>query len=209
MADRDGWRDRVKRIRAISTTWWWWRFHDVRIYIGGSVPQKIDFISQANNFGNSCWNKLMENFIFQQDGAPPHWKRTVCAYLDENLPERWIGCGGDEDSFLMKCRCRHRTCSRAISFYGDMWRDWSIPRPLSASIDEMKQRITSALDNVIGDLLQRVWQEVNYRLDVCRVTGGAHIEHLWNQSQNKHMMFYTWTVQFHWTRLSSFQDNYF
>ena len=41
--------------------------------------------------------------------------------------------------------------------------------PLPASIDELKQRITSTLDNVTGDMLQRVWQKLNYRLDVCYV----------------------------------------
>ena len=25
-----------------------------------------------------------EDFIFQQDGAPPHWKLTVRAYLNEH-----------------------------------------------------------------------------------------------------------------------------
>jgi len=25
----------------------------------------------------------------------------------------------------------------------------------------------------------RVWQQLEYRIDVCRVTRGAHIEHLW------------------------------
>ena len=25
---------------------------------------------------------------------------------------------------------------------------------------------------------QRMWQELEYRIDVCRVTRGAHIEHL-------------------------------
>ena len=28
-------------------------------------------------------------------------------------------------------------------------------------------------------MLQRVWQEIEYRIGVCRVTQGAHIEHLW------------------------------
>ena len=28
------------------------------------------------------------------------------------------------------------------------------------------------------NMLTRVWQELEYRIDVCRVTGGAHIEHL-------------------------------
>ena len=27
-------------------------------------------------------------------------------------------------------------------------------------------------------LLGRVWQEMYYRLDLCRITNGAHIEHL-------------------------------
>jgi len=27
-------------------------------------------------------------------------------------------------------------------------------------------------------MLTRVWQELEYRIDVCRVTSGAHIEHL-------------------------------
>jgi hypothetical protein len=28
------------------------------------------------------------------------------------------------------------------------------------------------------DMLWRVWQELDYWLDVCRVMGGAHVEHL-------------------------------
>ena len=50
--------------------------------------------------------------------------------------------------------------------------------PLPANIEEMKQRITSALETVTKDMIQRVWHELEYRLYVCRVTSGAHIEHL-------------------------------
>ena len=32
-----------------------------------------------------------EDFIYQQDGAPPYWKLTVRDYLNDNLPRRWIG----------------------------------------------------------------------------------------------------------------------
>jgi len=28
------------------------------------------------------------------------------------------------------------------------------------------------------NMFTRVWQELKYRIDVCRVTHGAHIEHL-------------------------------
>jgi len=27
-------------------------------------------------------------------------------------------------------------------------------------------------------MLQTVWKELDYRVDVCRITKGAHIEHL-------------------------------
>jgi len=42
----------------------------------------------------------------------------------------------------------------------------------------LKNRITVAVETVTPDLLSRVWQELDYRLDVCRVTKGAYIEHL-------------------------------
>ena len=66
-----------------------------------------------------------------------------------------------------------------ISFYGGhMKRLVNVPT-LPASI-ELKQRITSALDNDTWDMLQDVWQELNYQLDMRHVTGGVHIEHLRN-----------------------------
>ena len=43
---------------------------------------------------------------------------------------------------------------------------------------ELKQRITATLENVTKDMLQRVWHEFDYRLDACKVIGGAYIEHL-------------------------------
>ena len=30
------------------------------------------------------------------------------------------------------------------------------------------------------DTLTRVWNEMDYHIDVCRITKGGHIEHLWN-----------------------------
>ena len=50
--------------------------------------------------------------------------------------------------------------------------------PLPANIEEMKQRITAALETVTKDMLLQVWHELEYRFNVCRVTGGVHIEHL-------------------------------
>ena len=39
-------------------------------------------------------------------------------------------------------------------------------------------RVTAALTLVDRDMLTRVWNEMDYRIDVCRITKGGHIEHL-------------------------------
>ena len=38
-----------------------------------------------------------EDFIYQQDGAPPHWKLIVRTYLNDNLPRRLIERASGED----------------------------------------------------------------------------------------------------------------
>ena len=50
--------------------------------------------------------------------------------------------------------------------------------PLSSSIPELKVRIRTATETIAADMLQTVWNELDYRVDVCRITKGAHIEHL-------------------------------
>ena len=35
-----------------------------------------------------------ENLIFMQDGAPPHFRRDVRTWLDQNYANRWMGRGG-------------------------------------------------------------------------------------------------------------------
>ena len=35
-----------------------------------------------------------------------------------------------------------------------------------------------------------VWNELDFRVDVCRITKGAHIEHLYGMSQKHGVLFY-------------------
>ena len=48
--------------------------------------------------------------------------------------------------------------------------------PPHATVDELQERITGAVNSVMPDMLQRVWSELDYGIDVCRVTRGGHIE---------------------------------
>ena len=45
-------------------------------------------------------------------------------------------------------------------------------------LDKIKAQITEAVATIDNAMLGRIWQELDYRLDVCRVTNSAHIEHL-------------------------------
>jgi len=45
-------------------------------------------------------------------------------------------------------------------------------------IPELKVRIRTATETITADMLQTVWNELNNRVDICRITKGAHIEHL-------------------------------
>ena len=50
--------------------------------------------------------------------------------------------------------------------------------PLPIDLADVKPRIIAAVKNIDAPMLTRVWQELEYRIDVGRVTRGAHIEHL-------------------------------
>jgi len=49
---------------------------------------------------------------------------------------------------------------------------------VNAFLPELKVLIRTAIETIIADMLQTVWNELDFRVDVCRITKGAHIEHL-------------------------------
>jgi hypothetical protein len=55
------------------------------------------------------------------------------------------------------------------------------------SISELKVRIRTATETITTDMLQTVWNELEYRVHVCIITNGAHIEHLYGVSQSVHI----------------------
>ena len=114
----------------------------------------------------------------QQKGAPPHWKLSVRGYLNENLPSRRIGRAGSGDSVLLKWPFRSPDLTPCDFFSSGLCESFSLHPPLPANRVELKQRITSALETVTEEVLQRLWDELDYRLDVCRVAGGACMENL-------------------------------
>jgi len=59
---------------------------------------------------------------------------------------------------------------------GGFVKDCVYVQPLPMSLKELCDRITHALQTITADMLHRVWDESDYRVDVCLVTQGAHIQ---------------------------------
>jgi len=50
--------------------------------------------------------------------------------------------------------------------------------PLPAIIPKVKVQIRTAIETITDDMLQMVSNELDYHVDVCRITKGAYTEHL-------------------------------
>jgi hypothetical protein len=49
---------------------------------------------------------------------------------------------------------------------------------MSRDLPQLRQRIVEAVAAIDSQMLQRVWQELDNRIGICRVTKLGHIEHL-------------------------------
>jgi hypothetical protein len=45
-------------------------------------------------------------------------------------------------------------------------------------LPQLRKRIVEAVAAIDRQMLHRVWQEIDYGIDICRVTKGGHTEHL-------------------------------
>jgi hypothetical protein len=50
--------------------------------------------------------------------------------------------------------------------------------PIPRDLPPLRTRIVEAVAAIDRQILQRVWQEIDYRIDICHVTKGGYIEHL-------------------------------
>jgi len=116
------------------------------------------------------------DYLFQQDGAPPHWYLTVRMFLNEHLPNRRIGRAGQNDRVFCKWPPRSPDLTFCDFFLWGYVKGRVYIPPLPATMDELQECITAAVNSVTPDMLQRVWSELDYHIDVCRVTKGGHIE---------------------------------
>jgi hypothetical protein len=116
------------------------------------------------------------DFIFQQDGVPAHFHLHVRHYLNANLPQQWIGRAANVDLPLLKWSPRLPDLTPCDFFLWGYVKDDVFVPPMPTDIEDLKWRITDAVAAVTCDMLWRVWEELDYRSDICHITHGAHIK---------------------------------
>ncbi|KAG8324064.1 hypothetical protein J6590_101078 [Homalodisca vitripennis] len=115
------------------------------------------------------------NVFFMQDGAPPHYLTDVWDSIEGLLTASQV-------NGLAVMRQLHgppfpRPDTARYFFWGFI-KDMVYIPPLLATLPELRARIYAAAEQVTPEMLVRVWEEIHYRWDVCRITNGSHIEHL-------------------------------
>ncbi|GFV22283.1 uncharacterized protein TNCV_3923431 [Trichonephila clavipes] len=104
--------------------------------------------------------------------------KNVREFLNERLPHRWISRAGPQDLTCLHWPPKSPDLTPCDFFLWGFVKDKVFVRPLPQDLEELKQRITAVLNSITRDMLSRVWQVLGNHVDICRVTGRAHIEHL-------------------------------
>jgi hypothetical protein len=97
-------------------------------------------------------------------------------YLNENLPYHWIGRAVITDLSFHTWPPRSPDLTPCDFFLWEYVKDVVYIPPLPNDLQELRQRIIAAVATINRDMPERVWTEMDYRIDVCRVTRGSHIE---------------------------------
>jgi len=97
--------------------------------------------------------------------------RDVTTFLDETFPGLWVGRGGHT---AWPPRSPDLTPSDFFFAWGFI-KDVVYRRKVR-DLADLRQRIIEAVELITPHMLINMWQELEYRLDICRATTGAHIE---------------------------------
>jgi len=124
-----------------------------------------------------CFTTITETawewwIFFQPDGSPPHHTVTVCTFLDERLPNRWIGRQGSVE------RPPRSPDLTPIDFF--FWGAVKVFSRKSRTVDDMIRRVREACQKIDDnkELCAKVCLSVASRLQECENKEGRQFEHL-------------------------------
>lgn len=117
---------------------------------------------------------LRRDMLFQHDGCPAHYRRSVRAWLDEKYPNKWIGRGGP---IAWPARSPDLT---PMDFY--VWGHmktlvYDQMTPI-ANVDILRQKIIDAAEEMRRNLRTSVVKSnLRKRMRICVRNSGGHVEH--------------------------------
>jgi hypothetical protein len=114
--------------------------------------------------------QLPPQTILQQNGAPPHFCHHIRNHLDREVAGRWIVISGPT-----AWPPRSPELTPLDLFLWGYVKNIVYQVKIN-DLQHLKARIRDAVATVTLNMLQATWNEVEYRLDICRATKGAHIE---------------------------------
>jgi len=148
------------------------------IFFAENTVTGVTYLAMLQNWPLPQMSEDSDDFIFQQDGAPPHWHRDVRRFPNESLPQRWIDRVGKEGLALQLWPPRSPDLTPCDFFLWGFVKEVVYVPSLPTTCDDLKNCITTAVNSVTQDIPLRVWNEFSYRLDVTLAAEGGHIEYL-------------------------------
>ena len=109
-----------------------------------------------------------------QDGAPPHWDKTVRDWLNENLPGRWIGRGGSGDSNAPWPPRSPDLTPMDFFFWGFIKQ--RVYRQNYENFNALKLSIRAAFAEVTPAMITGTLRNFDRRMDLVLERNGGHIE---------------------------------
>jgi len=129
---------------------------------------------------NDLHNILKEEVLnFQISPLEQGWHRDVRRFLNESVPQRWIGRIGKEDLALQFWPPRSPDLIPCDFFLWGFVKEAVYVPSLPTTLDDLKNRITTAVKSVTQDILSSGVERIQLpsRCYRCGRRGG-HIEHL-------------------------------
>jgi hypothetical protein len=105
--------------------------------------------------------------------APQHFCHHDRSHLDREMAGRWIGRSGP---IAWPPRSPDLT---PRDFFLWAYVKNIVYQVKINDLQHMKGRTKDTMATVTPNMLQATWNEVDYRLDICRATKGAHTEIYW------------------------------
>jgi hypothetical protein len=144
-----------------------------RRIIGPTFFEQTVTAPRCRNMLEQCVNELYDDELqdgyFQHDNASAHTAYATRQYIEEFYADQVIGYG--------KWPPRSPDLTPLDYFLFGYLKNTIYQNRLH-TIEELKQAIRVAINNIIVDQLANVFNNMKRRIDACLASGGLHFEHM-------------------------------